>query len=64
MIKWLLTLGLGLLLSGLFSPWLRRMGFGSLPGDIRIHGKNGDYRFPLVSSLILSMLLGIFVFLV
>lgn len=64
MIKWLLTLGLGLLVTGLLSPWLRKYGLGRLPGDIRIRGKRGNYSFPIVSSLILSALLGIFVWLV
>ena len=64
MLKWLLTLLLGLLLSGLLSPWLRRLGLGRLPGDIQVRGRNGHYTFPLVSSLVLSALLGVFVWLI
>lgn len=64
MVKWLLTLVLGLLLSGLLSPWLRRMGVGRLPGDFEFKGRHGRFVFPLASSLLLSALLGIFVFLV
>ncbi len=64
MLKWLLTLLLGLLLSGLLSPWLRRMGLGRLPGDFEIKGRQGRYTFPLVSSLLLSALLGVFVLLI
>ncbi len=64
MIKWLLTLGLGLLLTGLLAPWLRKLGLGRLPGDVRIRGKRGVYHFPIASSLILSALLGFFVWLV
>jgi hypothetical protein len=41
--KWLLTLVLGLLLSGLLSPWLRRMGMGRLPGDFEFRGRHGPY---------------------
>lgn len=63
MLKWLLTLGLGLLVTGLLAPWLSRHGLGRLPGDIRVRGKRGDYYFPLASSLILSALLGVFVLL-
>jgi hypothetical protein len=62
--KWLLTLVLGLLLSGLLSPWLRRMGMGRLPGDFEFRGRHGPYVFPLASSLLLSALLGVFVWLV
>jgi hypothetical protein len=31
--------------------------FGSLPGDIRIEGKNGSFYFPVVSSIVISILL-------
>ncbi|HSD84415.1 MAG TPA: DUF2905 domain-containing protein [Anaerolineae bacterium] len=29
---------------------------GRLPGDIRIEGKNGSFYFPVVTSIILSLL--------
>ena len=31
--------------------------FGRLPGDIRIEGKNGSFYFPVVTSLLLSIIL-------
>jgi hypothetical protein len=64
MLKWLLTLLLGLLLSGLLSPWLRRLGIGRLPGDFEFKGRHGPIAFPLASSLLLSALLGVFVWLI
>jgi len=63
MLKWLLTLLVGLLLSGLLAPWLRRLGVGRLPGDFEFRGRHGRYVFPLTSSLLLSGLLGVFVWL-
>ena len=30
---------------------------GRLPGDIRIDGKNGSFYFPLISSILTSILL-------
>lgn len=38
-----------------------RMGipFGRLPGDIRIEGQNGSFYFPVVTSLLLSIILTI-----
>jgi hypothetical protein len=30
---------------------------GSLPGDIRIEGKNGSFFFPVTSSILVSILL-------
>lgn len=64
MLKWLLTLMLALLLSGLLSCGLRRLGVARLPGDFTFRGRHGRYVFPLASSLLLSALLGTFVFLV
>lgn len=57
MIKWLITLGLVLLVSGLLWPWLARMGLGRLPGDIRVERKGRVFQFPITSSLLLSALL-------
>lgn len=58
MLKWLLTLMAVLLVSGLLSPWLRRLGLGRLPGDFQIRSRYGPLQFPLTSSLLLSALLG------
>ena len=33
--------------------------FGRLPGDIRIEGKNGSFYFPIVSSILISVILTI-----
>ena len=33
--------------------------FGRLPGDIRIEGKNGSFYFPIVSSILVSLILTI-----
>lgn len=34
-------------------------GFGRLPGDIHIQGKNSSFYFPVVTCLVLSVLLTI-----
>jgi hypothetical protein len=56
MIKWLFTLAIALVLFAGLTPLLRRMGLGRLPGDfeLRIGGK--DYRIPLASTVLLSLL--------
>jgi len=33
--------------------------FGRLPGDIHIEGKNGSFYFPVVSSILISVILTI-----
>ena len=51
----LITSGLGLLLAGLLWPWLARLPFGSLPGDIRVDRPGFRFYFPLGSSLVISI---------
>ncbi|NIO39908.1 MAG: DUF2905 family protein, partial [Burkholderiales bacterium] len=36
MSRWLVGIGLALVLTGLLWPWLSRLGLGRLPGDIHI----------------------------
>lgn len=57
MIKWLLTLVLALLVLGLLSPLLTRLGVGRLPGDIRIKRARGTLYFPFTSVILMSLLL-------
>jgi Protein of unknown function (DUF2905) len=61
MTKWLVTLGLVLIVSGLLWPWLARLGLGHLPGDIRIVRKGVTFYFPLTSSLLVSAVLTILI---
>ena len=56
MLKWLLTLLIALLVMGALTPWLRRLGFGRLPGDITIERNGRQYTFPIGSTIMLSLL--------
>ncbi len=55
--RWLIILGVILLIAGLLWPWLVKMGLGNLPGDIRIERKGFVFYFPLTSGLIVSVVL-------
>ncbi len=57
MLKWLIVFILAMSLIGWFTPLLRRLGLGRLPGDIRFVRNGREYHFPLASSLLLSALL-------
>lgn len=57
MAKWLIALGLALLALGLLWPLLSKLGLGSLPGDIRIERKGYSFYFPLTSSVLVSLVL-------
>ncbi|MGB9129702.1 MAG: DUF2905 domain-containing protein [Thiobacillus sp.] len=61
MLKWLLTLIAALLVLGLLTPWLNRLGFGRLPGDLRIKRAHGTLYFPFTSVILLSLALTLLV---
>jgi hypothetical protein len=53
----LIFTGLALMVVGFLWPWLSRLGFGRLPGDIRIEFEGGGFYFPLVTCLLLSIVI-------
>lgn len=53
----LITLGAMLVLAGLLWPWLSRLPWGRLPGDIAIEREGFSFYFPLGTSLVVSLLL-------
>lgn len=55
--KFMMLLGLALLLSGGLLWALGALGLGRLPGDFSWRSKHGSFHFPLVSSLIVSLIL-------
>lgn len=56
MLKWLLTLVIALLILGIATPWLRRVGLRRLPGDISIQRGGRQYFFPIGSAVMLSLI--------
>jgi hypothetical protein len=59
MSRFLITLGVVLVLVGLLWPLLDRIGLGRLPGDIVIERDNMRVYIPLVTSLVISLLLSL-----
>jgi hypothetical protein len=60
MVKWLITLGLVLLVTGLAWPLLAKIGLGQLPGDIRIvRAGRVVFYFPLTSCILLTLVLSL-----
>lgn len=51
----LIVLGLAIAAIGLAWPWLRRLPFGRLPGDIHIVREGFSLHFPLVTCLVVSV---------
>ncbi len=55
--RFLVILGLILLALGLLWPWLQKSGLGRLPGDILVRRENFTFYFPITTSLLVSLLL-------
>ena len=55
--RFLIIAGIVLIAVGLLWPWLSRLGLGRLPGDIVIERENFRFYFPIVTSLVVSVVL-------
>jgi hypothetical protein len=57
MAKWLITIGIILVVVGLLWPLLAKLGLGSLPGDFKVERKGFTFYFPLTTSIIVSLVI-------
>jgi hypothetical protein len=57
--RWLIAIGLLLVVVGLLWPWLSKLGLGRLPGDIAIERGNFTFYFLIVTCLIVSIVLSL-----
>ena len=55
MARFLIVLGLVIVVIGLLWPYLSQIGLGRLPGDIVIERENMTFYFPLMTCLLLSV---------
>jgi hypothetical protein len=55
--KALIIIGLACLAAGLLWPLIEKSGLGRLPGDIVVRKGSITFYFPLVTSILLSLLL-------
>lgn len=53
----LIGAGLVLLFVGLAWPWLRKLPFGRLPGDITIERENFAFYLPLSTMIVVSVVI-------
>jgi hypothetical protein len=62
----LIIIGLVLVVVGVLFTYAGRLPFriGRLPGDITIRGRNSVFYFPLATSLLLSLILSVVMWLV
>ena len=59
MARFLIVLGVAILVAGLLWPYLSRLGLGRLPGDIVIERENITFYFPVMTCLLVSALLSL-----
>jgi membrane protein implicated in regulation of membrane protease activity len=59
MARYLIVTGLILLVAGLLWPHAAKLGLGRLPGDIAFTRGHTTFYFPIVTSLILSVVLSV-----
>ena len=56
MIRWIVVIFLALMLISWFTPFLQKMGFGRLPGDLRFKLFGREFFIPLTTTILLSLL--------
>jgi Protein of unknown function (DUF2905) len=61
--RWLIILGIVLVLAGLLWPWLTKLGLGRLPGDIAIERENFSVYIPITTSILVSLALSLILWL-
>jgi len=63
MSRTLITIGVIIILVGVLWPWLQKIGLGRLPGDILVERGNTRFYFPLTTSIIVSIVISLLVWL-
>ncbi|MCW5603739.1 MAG: DUF2905 domain-containing protein [Burkholderiales bacterium] len=65
--RFLIITGIVLLIVGLTWPWLAQSGLwrwiGRLPGDLHIQRENFSFHFPLMTSIIISIVITVLIWL-
>lgn len=61
--RWLVLFGLLLIVLGLAWPLVTKLGLGRLPGDLRIEREGFGFYFPITTSLIVSIVISLLLWL-
>ena len=59
----LIVLGLTVVIAGLLWPWLSKLPFGRLPGDIAIERENLRLYFPITTMVLVSLVISLLIWL-
>ena len=63
MSKFLIILGLTLAVIGVLWPFISKLGLGRLPGDIVIERENMRFYFPIMTSVLVSVVVSVLLWL-
>ena len=55
----LIVAGIALIVIGLAWPWLSKLPFGRLPGDLHIERDGFSFYFPLATGLLISVVVSL-----
>jgi Protein of unknown function (DUF2905) len=61
--RWVIAIGLALVVVGLLWPWLGKLGLGRLPGDIVVERGGVRLSFPIVTCLVISAIVSLILWL-
>ncbi|NIR59614.1 MAG: DUF2905 domain-containing protein [Gammaproteobacteria bacterium] len=61
--RWLILVGVALVILGLLWPVLTKLGLGRLPGDIVIERDDFKLYFPITTSILVSVILSLLLWL-
>ena len=61
--RWLVLFGILLVVLGIAWPWISKLGLGRLPGDFHVQREGFSFYFPLTTSLIVSVLISLLLWL-
>ena len=59
MVRFLVIFAIVILVIGLARPWLTKLGVGRLPGDVAIGRGRFTIHFPIMSSIVVSLVLSV-----
>jgi len=63
MARFLIILGIILIVAGLAWPLLAKLGLGRLPGDIHVEREGFSFFFPITTGLIISVVVSLILWL-
>ena len=55
MIRWMIVIFLALVVLSWLTPWLHKLGFGKLPGDLRFRLFGREWFIPFTTTILLSL---------